>query len=820
MTTYNWSGAENISKYTSSGKSWSGKTAARLEAVVSKANDTHATVKLTGAVHTVKPYTFGNRGVRVTVGHSGGNGTSAGKVYKDAVLDNANWVGAVTSTWTFARKVEPYKVTVYVKYAGREVDGKDAAKNSGALTKTVTIPALPTYKPYAPTKVVNARNSNTQNTVTWQRNNTDMRPYKNQRVERAVDGGLWKQIAVVGYAATSYVDKTTSANHRYRYRVRAYNSAGFSLYNLSGITYNTPAAPTEMVASRSTAEQVKLTIENPAKTATSCEIQRRPVGSDTSAWATIKTIACTEASPVKTVYDKPGDGSFYYRARNKRGSLASAWCFRSNAVGVASPPSKPTLVAPAASKAFPVRSEGEELDIVFEWRHNPTDGAEQTAAELQWSYDGGATWNSQVLQGSAQSYSMLQAAATEGTEMVWRVRTKAVDADWSPWSDRRNLSFVWQPEVSFHGPASENGGVPVLTSMPCEVLFSHEENPEYAGLHEMVGATLAVRKIVDGWTEVGVEDSEAESDTDVGGDAVDESEDIAENTGVYELGDVLWSCEIDPEADLADEYGDGNVFRKLIEVGDFVFENNTHYLLEVTTRSSTTSEAQASLEIYIDFPVPAPATADIDFDEETGVATVTVMLLEDEGGLLETAESASLYRIVDGREKCLGSGMANGQGVSDKYAPVNVPMVYRVVAVSKDGAPSITDIPVKLSTPWFYMYFGEDGVAKARWGVQETKSMKRPSKTRIHYAGRRDAVSYDSAHQSQSRTVSCLVEEREEALAFERLMDSGGRAVYKALDGDVLFCDVEASVSPAYSAGYFGAVSATVEKIAHSGGEL
>ena len=70
--------------------------------------------------------------------------------------------------------------------------------------------------------------------------------------------------------------------------MRAQNAAGFSAYATSGTTYNTPAAPRAIVASRSAANTVMLTIDNPALTATALELQRSASGTD--GWAAVKTV--------------------------------------------------------------------------------------------------------------------------------------------------------------------------------------------------------------------------------------------------------------------------------------------------------------------------------------------------------------------------------------------------------------------------------------------------------------------------------------------------------------------------------------------------
>lgn len=119
-------------------------------------------------------------------------------------------------------------------------------------TVTVTIPARPYAKPAAPTSVVQTRNSDTQHTVTWVRNATASAPYTSLTVQRRVYSGstwsAWATVATTTSTATSYVDKTVTANAGYQYQVKANNAAGSSAYVIPTAQYNTPAAPSNVAA--------------------------------------------------------------------------------------------------------------------------------------------------------------------------------------------------------------------------------------------------------------------------------------------------------------------------------------------------------------------------------------------------------------------------------------------------------------------------------------------------------------------------------------------------------------------------------------------
>jgi hypothetical protein len=64
--------------------------------------------------------------------------------------------------------------------------------------------------------------------LAWTDNASDASGYY---IERSLDGVTWRQIATVGANATSYLNKGLTSGTQYRYRVRAFNSIGDSVYS-------------------------------------------------------------------------------------------------------------------------------------------------------------------------------------------------------------------------------------------------------------------------------------------------------------------------------------------------------------------------------------------------------------------------------------------------------------------------------------------------------------------------------------------------------------------------------------------------------------
>ena len=245
-------------------------------------------------------------------------------------------------------------------------------------------PDRPTWRPYDITGASAVRNSDSKNTLSWTNHAVGARPYDGIYVYRQIDGGEWSLIATVSGGATSYADASTAANHAYRYRLDPYNGAGTATnYAYTDTLCNTPCAPGKPTVKRSGETSVSVVMANAANTATTLELQRTTNTGDASKYVDLPPLS----GKVENASDSPGGGTFYYRARNARDSLKSAWSAWSDAVVTICAPAAPTLSSPASGATMAKSSDA----IEYSWKHNPIDGSAQTA-QLRYSTDGGATW--------------------------------------------------------------------------------------------------------------------------------------------------------------------------------------------------------------------------------------------------------------------------------------------------------------------------------------------------------------------------------------------------------------------------------------------
>ena len=183
------------------------------------------------------------------------------------------------------------------------------------------------------------------------------------------------------------------------------------------------------------------------------------------------------------------------------------------------------------------------------------------------------------------------------------------------------------------------------------------------------------------------------------------------------------------------------------------------------------------------------------------------------------AVSVSVSRVnADGTVTPLLTDGQSGAGIVDKYAPMNTDYQYAITTKAVSQAVKTVYVTNRIDSLYWFAYWGEN-VAKAKWnpdngGIQVT----RPQKTRVYYAGRRDPVSYDGHAVALNETPSWMFIGKDEVDTFVKLIEDGGRGVYKSCDGWVYHADFDLTMTPSYTAiGYYGGASLGITRIA---GEL
>lgn len=222
----------------------------------------------------------------VEVGSWAGACTGRGQVvinvsgHKDMGREEADWNSKIEA-WTTPERVNGY-------------GGVDVTASCSEWNRVQAI----SYKtPNAPSGIWVSRVSDGVMDVGWTNNPSGTeRKYTGLSIERSTDGGAWGIIGSLAPSISRFQDTTTSANHRYAYRVRAKNNAGWSGYATSSWTYTTPSAPSACSASRRSDGQASVSWSlgaNAQAAHRNVLIERR---TDEGGWVQVATLGATTSN--------------------------------------------------------------------------------------------------------------------------------------------------------------------------------------------------------------------------------------------------------------------------------------------------------------------------------------------------------------------------------------------------------------------------------------------------------------------------------------------------------------------------------------------
>jgi hypothetical protein len=129
---------------------------------------------------------------------------------------------------------------------------------------------------------------------------------------RTGSDGIWAELATVGEDVTSYVDTDCLPVTGYYYRLRSYNSNGYSNYTWEvKATTSALPAPSDLTAAPVSSTQIDLTWTDNSTNETGFRIERKIAG---GSWTQIATVGANVTS-----YHNTGliaATNYYYRVRS------------------------------------------------------------------------------------------------------------------------------------------------------------------------------------------------------------------------------------------------------------------------------------------------------------------------------------------------------------------------------------------------------------------------------------------------------------------------------------------------------------------------
>lgn len=359
--------------------------------------------------------------------------------------------GGTTLIRTLTRAVTPsYSATVRSDFDA-SITGINAIPGTARTGGAWYTAKRPIVSPDNHASITATRSSDTRQNVSWVRTNpTDAsKPYQTQELRRwDIDSGDYKTIANLSGSATSYVDSSTKANSRYRYAIRAKNTAGSSSFVYSNYLSTTQAAPTSVKATKIGGD-IRITWVAQHTSATAYEIWHAADGvwggSPLATFSGASTYTHSSPSPSQT-------HAYRLRVKSDEPNLTGAYSSTSNTVQLLTNPAAPSKLAPS-STALDVSDQ----DLILTWQHNSIDSTEQTGYNVQYRLDGGAWVTLTDLASSIERRTILAGTIANGQIFEWQVRTYgeyATAPAYSPWSSPAVITLSAKPAATITAPIS------------------------------------------------------------------------------------------------------------------------------------------------------------------------------------------------------------------------------------------------------------------------------------------------------------------------------------------------------------------------------
>lgn len=270
--------------------------------------------------------------------------------------------------------------------------------------------------------------------------------------------------AAIKTQAASY-SCNVSAGAEYKVRCRAYKGKLYSEW--SGYSSNEstiPATPGGFKVCRANSKNSIYLEWNAVASAESYEIEyaTKRTYFDTSNQTTTEDVG--NVTKRELFFDTTQGGEYFFRFRAKNDAGDSGWSAISSCVFGQAP------AAPTTWSSTTTAIVGEPLNLY--WVHNSKDGSSQTVAELELTINGKTETKTIVNTTDEEEkdktsvYSIDTNAYTEGSKILWRVRTAGVTKEYGDWSVQRTVDIYAVPVLELRITDVNDNVVQTINSFP------------------------------------------------------------------------------------------------------------------------------------------------------------------------------------------------------------------------------------------------------------------------------------------------------------------------------------------------------------------
>jgi len=642
--------------------------------------------------------------------------------------------------WTYG----PYDVTVphdpgggKVSYIGLSVNYPNASGKGGTTTGWLGLSQL-TVPPNTPSNVHLTRISDTQLQVSWQRNEPSNGAATIYGVDLSRNAAQWER--AVNVSPTSSVVISCTPNANYWAQVSCANGAGDTPRAQSAeIVFMTPAAPSNVAASKGDDNNITVTWTPNAGYPQHQHLVRHGVVTDTGTTWDQAYVATLPAGTNTWTHTSPDTSKVHiYQVSCQATDTAklTSPAVDSNSVQLLAPPNAPVITT---SKDYTDLAK----DLVITWQHNPVDTTAQTAYELQYSTDGGKTWDTtSKVTSTSQSRTFPKGTYAANSTLTVRVRTwgQATTGGFggsggSTWSEQDSITFKSAPVVTIQSP-----GTVVNQS----------------ALHVVLGFSQA-----QGATPVQAQINLRKGSTNI------------ETVRTTTL----------PGTDFTTRLEDGATYQLTV----FAIDSNG------------LSSAAATLTFTVDYLEPVAATCQVTYLESSGAGQLDVTIPTPEAGQAAAVEMA-ITRTIDGQtETVLTRQAASSVSILDTTPALNKTNVYTVTTWSAENASATITVELTpAETKWSFCNSGvgyQDAIRYYGNLLLGTDPKRQSAMVATAGRSRPIALFGAGATVAHSVTATLVTGEGSTPEEIERWLLAADRACYRDPTGRRVFGLVQGAIS-------------------------
>lgn len=348
---------------------------------------------------------------------------------------------------------------------------------------------------------------------------------------------------------------------------------------------------------------------------------------------------------------------YYFRVRAVNTKGESGWSEYVMVI-LGSKPASPTTWSSTTTAIV-----GEE--VILYWVHNTEDGSNEAKAELEITMNGSSqTYTIDNPEKDSDKddtnsvYKLSTSGYTEGTTILWKVRTAGISGEFGEWSIQRKIDVYAPATLEMHITDNNGNDISSLSSFPFYI--------------KAIGGPSSQKPI--SYYVTIISNGTYETIDEIG------------NVKIISKGDEVYSKFYDINTEMLLE----------ITAGSIDLENNITYTITCMVTMDTGLSTQQSEELKIAWTDPDyEPNAEIGFDSETLSAFIRPYC-ENEDGELVSGVTLSVYRReYDGSFVEIGKGLVNTNNtfITDPHPSLDYGR-YRIVAIDDaTGAVSYSDIP-------------------------------------------------------------------------------------------------------------------------------